>query len=114
MGNNFFQLVQFSIGSIYPVMLIFSMASQTELHEYFGNMVGFLKVKLSNTSSFACYLDLGFKTTRTVMWYADHTALCGPHPHSRLKNLHTTMIFPQFILAFFVNFWRKKFFQRDF
>ena len=49
MGNNFFQLVQFSIGSIYPVMLIFSMASQTELHEYFGNMVGFLKVKLSNT-----------------------------------------------------------------
>ena len=60
------------------------------------------------------YKSLGFKTTRTVVWCADHTALCGPHPHSRLKNLHTTTISPQFILTFFVNFWRKKIFQRDF
>ena len=33
------QLVQFTIGSVYPIMLIFSMASQTALFTYFGDKV---------------------------------------------------------------------------
>ena len=43
-----------------------------------------------------------------LVWCVDRTALCGPHPHSRLKNYPTTTISPQFILSFLSNFWTKK------
>ena len=60
-------------------------------------------------------LNVGFKTTCTVVWCADHTALCGPHAHSRLKNYPTTTISPQYILlTFFIKFFGKKNFQKFF
>ena len=52
------------------------------------------------------YSWVGFKTTRTMVWCADHTALCGPHPHSRLKNYSTT--------TFFIKFLEKKIFKKRF
>ena len=57
---------------------------------------------------------MGFKTTPTVVWCADHTALCGPHPHSRLRNYPTTTISPQYILTFFIKFLEKKIFKKRF
>ena len=60
------------------------------------------------------YKSLGFKTTNTVVWCADHTALCGPHPHSRLRNYPTTTISPQYILTFFIKFLEKKIFKKRF
>ena len=57
---------------------------------------------------------VGFKTTPTVVWCADHTALCGPHPHSRLRNYPTTTISPQYILTFFIKFLEKKIFLKEF
>ena len=35
-----------------------------------------LEVSL-RSGRFCCHWKLGFKTTRTVVWFADHTALCG-------------------------------------
>ena len=57
---------------------------------------------------------VGFKTTRTVVWCEDHTALCGLHPHSRLKNYPTTTITPQLLLTFFIKFLDKKDFSKRF
>ena len=59
--------------------------------------------------------QLGFKTTRTVVWCADHTALCRLHPHSRLKNYPTTTILPTINFNLFLStLWTKNFFQKDF
>ena len=55
---------------------------------------------------------LGFKTTPTVVWCADHTHLCGPHPHSRLKNYPTTTISPTINFNLFYQFFLKFFFKK--
>ena len=58
-------------------------------------------------------LRVSFKTTCTVVWCADHTALCRQHhPHSRLKYYPTTTISTQSILTFFIKFLEKKNFKK--
>ena len=63
---------------------------------------------------------IGFKTTRTVVWCTNHTALCGPHrmvrtaPALKAQTLPHNHNFPTIYFNLFYQIFGEKKFQKDF
>ena len=114
--NYFYFFSKFTTkGEISEVKIFFSLwQKKISLQLFLLNLCESLQVRprindlWHNTKNLFYLISVGC----ALVWCVDRTALCGPHPHSRLKNYPTTTISPQFILTFLSNFWTKKFLKK--